>query len=111
MTPIEIKNAQNALNLRHDRAGTWRKVADVIYEESGVRFSHAYLLLVAAGNRPPNRKLVRALKSSVPDPTDRVRFAVWLTRAERDELKEKITRAGTCRHEWLMDLARGVKSF
>lgn len=111
MTSTETKNAQIALNSRHASAGTWRNVADAIYEASGLRFSHAYLLLVAAGNRRPNRKLVRALNAITPDPTDRVRFAVWLTRAERDELNEEIVRAGTCRHEWLMDLARDVKEF
>lgn len=111
MTPTETKNAQIALNLRHASAGTWRRVSDAIYEEAGLRFSHAYLLLVASGQRHPNRKLIRALNASTPDPTDRVRFAVWLTRSERDELNAEIVRAGTCRHEWLMDLARGIRIF
>lgn len=111
MTPTETKNARIALNSRHATAGTWRRVSDAIYEEAGLRFSHAYLLLVAGGQRHPNRQLIRALNASTPDPTDRVRFAVWLTREERDELNEKIARAGMCRHEWLMDLARDVKEF
>ena len=111
MTSTEIKNAQIALNLRYASAGTWRKVSEVLREGGGGYFHHAYLCMVASGKRLPSRSLLNALDARVLSPTDRVRFAVWITREEREEIERKIESAGTCRHEWLMDLARDIKRF
>lgn len=72
---------------------------------SRLGFNRGWLHMVAHGKRPPTRRLARALGIVTERDGDMVRFAVWMTRAERRELQAAIDASGMTRLEWLQAAA------
>ena len=61
----------------------------------------SWLCDIARGKSQPTRQLARALGVVTERDGDRVRFAVWMTRAERRQLQAEIDASGMTRAEWL----------
>ena len=61
----------------------------------------SWLCDVARGKSQPTRKLAHALGIATEQDGDMVRFAVWMPRAQRDDLLRQIAASGMTRLEWL----------
>lgn len=65
----------------------------------------SWLCDIARGKSAPTRKLAHALGVVTERDGDRVRFGVWMTRAQRDRLQAAIDHSGMTRLEWLQAAA------